>query len=214
MALPWDTEEFRNNKSISTDSHDLRVLNTGFVVAQNSPLTMSMLSAWKDCTTETRYPGCGRWKQEWSHEQRAFSEYIRRDPEFNVSSEAIVGISCDDAVGWPGFKKDVNRGDAITECNGNFLRHHTLTKSKTKESSASVVMQALSQVLQKEALRNKDEIWYQEPEKKKEEEKVVDADEETSELTKLPGLKVDTMPAPQEVREDVPVLPLLSDGVL
>ena len=214
MALPWDTEEFRDGKSISTDSFDVRVLNTGFVVAQNSPLTMSMLSAWKDCTSETRYPGCGKWKQEWSHEQRAFSEYIRHDPEFNVSAESIVGISCDDAVGWPGFKEDVNRDYPITECNGNFLRHHTLMKSKTKDSSAGSVMQALSQVLQKAVLQNKDKVWYEEPEKKEEEVvvevKTVDEDEDK---TKLIGLITDTQPAPQEVREHQ-IVPILEEGVL
>lgn len=108
----------------------------------------SIRSINKDCTSETRYSGCGRWKQEWSHEQRAFSEYIRHDPEFNVSSEAIVGISYDDAVGWPGFKEDVHRAYPILDCNENFLRHHTLEKSKTKESRAGSVMQALSQILQ------------------------------------------------------------------
>ncbi|KAF1931560.1 uncharacterized protein M421DRAFT_98685 [Didymella exigua CBS 183.55] len=172
MALPWDTEEFHDNKSISTDSYDLRVLNTGFVVAQNLPLTMSILAAWKDCTTETRYPGCGKWKQRWSHEQRAFSEYIRHDPEFNVSAEAIVGISCDDAVGWPGFKEDVHRDYPITECNGNFFRHHTLEKSKTKESSAGSVMQALSRILQVAVQQNLREVWYQEPEQKEPEKEV------------------------------------------
>ena len=39
MALPWDTEQIRNNTSISTDSQGRRVIKSGFVVAQNSPLT-------------------------------------------------------------------------------------------------------------------------------------------------------------------------------
>lgn len=215
MALPWDTEEFHDNKSISTDSYDLLVFNTGFVVAQNSPLTMSMLAAWKDCTTETRYPGCGKWKQLWSHEQRAFSEYIRHDPEFNVSSETIIGISCDDAVGWPGLK-DVNRVDPIVQCNGNFIRHHTLIKSKTKESSAGVVMQALSQVLQKEVQENKDQIWYEEPENK---EEMVEAEEKIEgegimeKISTLFELKINTDPAPQEMIEDTEIVPILFEGV-
>ncbi|KAF3045056.1 hypothetical protein E8E12_006607 [Didymella heteroderae] len=221
MALPWDTEEFRNNKSISTDSYDLRVLNTGFVVAQNLPLTMDMLAAWKDCTGETRYPGCGKWKQEWSHEQRAFSEYIRHDPEFNVSSESIVGISCDDAVGWPGFKEDVHRDYPITECRGTFLRHHTLEKSKTKESSAESVMQALSQVLQVGVQQNLRQVWYQEPERKKPEDEVEDLkyvedveEEQDDEAVKLIGLLTDGESAAQEVRnEAVDVMPILEEGI-
>ncbi|KAH6643798.1 hypothetical protein C7974DRAFT_298661 [Boeremia exigua] len=165
MALPWDTEEFRNEKSVSLDSQGMLVYNTGVVVAQNLPLTVKMLAAWKDCTSEIRYPGCGLWKRKWSHEQRAFSEYIRHDPEFNATSESIVAISCDDAVGWPGFKEDAHVDYEIADCSGNFMRHHTLIKSKTKDSHAGSVMQALSQVLQKEMLNNKDKVWYKEPEK-------------------------------------------------
>lgn len=165
MALPWDTEEWRGEKSVSRDGSDMLVFNTGFVVAQNLPLTMKMLAAWKDCTSESRYPGCGQWKQKWSHEQRAFSEYIRHDPEFNATSESIVAIACDDAVGWPGFKADAHLDYEIADCSGNFFRHHTLIKSKTKTSHAGSVMQALSQVLQKEMLQNKEEVWYQEPKK-------------------------------------------------
>lgn len=216
MALPWDTEEIRHNKSVSTDSTGLRVLNTGFVVAQNLPRTMDLLAAWKDCTTESRYPGCGRWKQEWSHEQRAFSEYIRHDPAFNpIPGESIVGIDCDDAVGWPGFKNDVHRDYPITECNGNFLRHHTLMKEKVKQSAGSSVMQALVQILQQAVLRNEDEVWFQEPEKIVVEDVAQEQEEDEMEETPvLPGLRVDDMPAPQEVREHgVDIVPILEEGI-
>jgi hypothetical protein len=203
MALPWDTEEMRNNESISTDSQGLRVLNTGFVVAQNLPTTMDMLAAWKDCTSETRYPGCGRWKQEWSHEQRAFSEYIRYD--FNRTPETIVSIACDDAIGWPGFVADADLPYPISDCNGNFLRHHTLRKSKVKESATVSVMQAMSQILQKAVLRNQRELWYVEPE--------VVVEEEDDGEKKDDGLVVDTRPTPQEVREDAEFVPILEEGV-
>lgn len=209
MALPWDTEEFRDGVSISTDSKGLRVLNTGFVVAQNLPTTMDMLAAWKDCTTETRYPGCGKWKTEWSHEQRAFSEYIRYD--FNNTPETVVSIPCDDAVGWPNFKNDVHLSYPISECNGNFLRHHTLMKSKVKDSAGISVMQALVQILQKAVLQNKDDVWYEEPEFKEEEmEMYMDMDTETEELV------VDETPSPQEVwgdAVDADFVPVLDLGV-
>lgn len=208
MALPWDTEEFRNNQSISTDSTGLRVLNTGFVVAQNLPLTHALLAAWKDCTTESRYPGCARWKQEWSHEQRAFSEYIRHDAEFAPHPDSIVGIACDDAVGWPGFKQDVHRDYPITECNGNFLRHHTLMKDKVKHSAAASVMQALAQILQHAVLHAQAQIWFQEPERSAQQGQTpgLAAKESAAggEESKLVGLQAGAgaEPAPQEVRED------------
>ena len=104
IAMPWDAEEFHDGESISRDSKGLRVLNTGFVVAQNSATTLALLEAWRDCPSERRYAGCNRWAYEWSHEQRAFSEYIRYD--FNHTAETIVGIPCDDAMGWPGYQQD------------------------------------------------------------------------------------------------------------
>lgn len=164
MALPLDTEERRGNVSISTDSKGKLVLNTGFVVAQNSEKTLELLEAWRDCTSETRYPGCARWAYEWSHEQRAFSEYIRYD--FNTP-ETIVSIPCDDGVGWPGFKKDLERENpGIADCNGNFIRHYTVGKHKVKESTSTSIMQLLSEVLQKNILQQQDAVWYKEPEKK------------------------------------------------
>ena len=163
MALPWDAEEFHNGKSISVDSNGLRVLNTGFVVAQNSNTTLKMLEAWRDCPTGTRYGDCGKWAYEWSHEQRAFSEYIRYD--YNETAETIVSIPCDDAVGWPGYQNDTvgyNPG-GMSDCNGNFIRHYTLAKDQTKNASAYSVMQALSGVLQKALLDKHEKLWFKEP---------------------------------------------------
>jgi hypothetical protein len=169
MALPWDTEEMRGNVSISRDSKDLRVLNTGFVVAQNNPTTLELLEAWRDCTSETRYPGCAYWKQNWSHEQRAFSEYIRYD--FNATPETVVSIPCDDAVGWPGFAKEVeSHNPGISDCNGNFVRHYTIGKDQVKTASSNAVMQALSDVLQKKLLGEQERMWIKEEEHKEEEE--------------------------------------------
>ncbi|KAF1943292.1 hypothetical protein EJ02DRAFT_453387 [Clathrospora elynae] len=173
MALPWDTEQFRRNISISTDSKGLRVLNTGFVVAQNSPTTLELLEAWRDCTSETRYPGCSRWRYEWSHEQRAFSEYVRYD--FNKTAETVISIPCDDAVGWPGFRKDMNKpnkpNEDVSDCNGNFVRHYTLGKSRVKDAGAGSVMQVLSEVLQNNIMANQRTTWYKEQEKRVEKPK-------------------------------------------
>ncbi len=89
IALPVDTQQvMEDGDNISIDSKGKVVLNTGVVVLQNLPHTHDMMKAWKECTDETRYPGCGQWKDRWSHEQRAFSEYIRYD--FNPQGNNIV----------------------------------------------------------------------------------------------------------------------------
>lgn len=168
MALPWDTEEIRQGASISTDSKGLRVLNTGLVIAQNSSTTLELLEAWRDCTSETRYEGCSQWKYEWSHEQRAFSEYIRYD--FNKTPETIVALPCDDAVGWPGFREDVlsqsTVNDDVSSCEGAMFRHYTKDKSLVKDTAASSVMQILSAVIQQSILGHSRQMWYNEPDNK------------------------------------------------
>jgi hypothetical protein len=163
MALPWDTMEIKGGKQISIDSKGLRVLNTGFVVAQDSSTTRDMLEKWRDCTTENRYHGCGRWKQEWSHEQRAFSEYIRYD--YNFTADTIVSIECDDAVGWPGFAKDNPQNPGISDCSGNFVRHYTLGKDQVKNAGMLSVMNPLADILQTQLLKQQNTVWYKEPKK-------------------------------------------------
>jgi hypothetical protein len=164
MALPWDTMEHRDGREWSLDSKGLRVLNTGFVVAQNSPLTREILESWRDCTSETKYPGCSEWRYNWSHEQRAFSEYIRYD--YNITPETIVSIDCDDAVGWPGFLHDVEHGNpGISDCSGNFIRHYTIGKDKVKPAGMLSVMNPLAGMLQTQLLRNQKTAWVKEKER-------------------------------------------------
>ncbi|KAF2877669.1 hypothetical protein BDV95DRAFT_481826 [Massariosphaeria phaeospora] len=160
MSMPWDTVEATpDGGTYSNDSKGVLVLNTGFMVVQNANLTMEMLQAWKDCTTETRYPGCGRWKEEWSHEQRAFSEYIRYD--FNPTGKNIVAIPCDEAMGWPGMLED-NENRITSNCSGQFIRHHTLKKNMAKTSGAETVMEALAQIVQKSLLSRKADVYVDE----------------------------------------------------
>lgn len=89
IAMPIDTRQILNgDENASCDSKGKVTLNTGFVVAQALPYTFEMMNAWKTCTNGLRYPNCGTWKKEWSHEQRAFSEYIRYD--FNPNNNIVV----------------------------------------------------------------------------------------------------------------------------
>jgi hypothetical protein len=89
IAMPLDVTTSENgDDNHSSDSKGRLVLNTGFIVSQALPHTFEMLEAWRECTTEKRYPGCGFWKEQWSHEQRAFSEFIRYD--YNPHGDNIV----------------------------------------------------------------------------------------------------------------------------
>jgi hypothetical protein len=60
--------DIRQGGTKGSDSRGHAEVNTGFLVVRNSDVTFDLLEAWAECTTETRYPGCGRWKEEWSHE--------------------------------------------------------------------------------------------------------------------------------------------------
>jgi hypothetical protein len=161
MAIPWKSMEWRDNNTVSLDSRGLRVLNTGFVITQNSGVTLDMLEKWRDYTSETRYAGCAKWKGTWSHEQRAFSEYIRYD--YNFTPETIVSIPCNNAVGWPGFKQDLDgKNYRVSDCNGSFVRHYTISKDKVKTAGTNSVMQVLSDALQRNLLGHADTMWVKE----------------------------------------------------
>jgi hypothetical protein len=160
MALPYDTQDYVDGKPHSVDSFGIPVLNGGFVITQHNDLTFAMLSPWGNCTTEARYPGCAQWKNKWSHEQRAFSEYVRWDPEFNQTENFVMGIPCDDVMGWKGFKNLAeSRGNkGIDDCKGSFLRHYTIGKEFVKEGGNQVLTQAMVEVMQKNLLRCQDTL--------------------------------------------------------
>ncbi|KZM24066.1 uncharacterized protein EKO05_0010302 [Ascochyta rabiei] len=162
IAMPLDTREVINgDESVSNDSKGKLVLNTGVVIAQALPHTTEMMTAWKDCPTEKQYPGCGIWKQNWSHEQRAFSEYIRWD--YNPSGTEIVEIPCDDAMGYPGINKHAK---ILSKCTGKFLRHHTLDKSLTKQSTEEAMLQAMTDLTHRILHENQEKYWFKEGEEK------------------------------------------------
>ncbi|CBX90706.1 predicted protein [Plenodomus lingam JN3] len=192
IAMPHDTEEWRNGNPISQDSTGIPVQNSGFVVLQNSSLTFDMLSAWAGCTTEERYKGCAVWKHEWSHEQRAFAEFIRHDPEFNVAPDGIVEIPCDDAMGWEGFKEQVeSAGDAaykVADCNGRLVRHYTLGKERLKEEGSGIVMQSLMEIVQKNIIKHQAATYKKEHDPTMVED--YDKDTDYDEIEKLNSAKM------------------------
>ncbi|KAG8625739.1 hypothetical protein KVT40_006140 [Elsinoe batatas] len=69
----------------SVDDRGRLQLNTGFVVTQKTPVLDSLMLDWIDCPTDVKYRNCSKWKENWSHEQAALSNYIRYDPEYRSS---------------------------------------------------------------------------------------------------------------------------------
>ncbi|EGP89107.1 uncharacterized protein MYCGRDRAFT_92195 [Zymoseptoria tritici IPO323] len=170
IALPWDVETqiWETDYIRGKDSRGLTVLNAGVVIVQNLPHTLEILQAWGDCPTETRYEGCAHWKTEWSHEQRAFSEYIRYD--FNPDGDNIVPIACDDAMSWPGATEERPgpfNSVVLSDCNGNFLRHHTWHKERPRGEFQDAVMQLMIRLLQDKVKQNMDTILTEERKERK-----------------------------------------------
>jgi len=64
-------------------------------------------------------------------------------------------------MSWPGAPQEYP-GRIISDCHGNFFRHHTLNKDKPKAEFESSVMQLMAQMLQQEVKQDKDKIWTKE----------------------------------------------------
>ncbi|KAH8712062.1 hypothetical protein GQ44DRAFT_776259 [Phaeosphaeriaceae sp. PMI808] len=159
IAMPLDTRQILNGDvHASEDSRGKLQLNTGVVIAQALPLTFDLLTAWKECPGEKKYPGCGEWKEAWSHEQKAFSEYIRYD--FNPNGTNIVEIPCNDAMGYPGLSD--NHSWITSNCTGQFIRHHTIDKAMTKTSTELAMLQSLTDLTRKALLGDKQKYWIRE----------------------------------------------------
>lgn len=105
-------------------------LNTGFIIAQAGDRTTQMFNEWEDCVTDQKYTNCSKWRYEWSHEQAAFSNYLRY--EYNRPGE-VISLPCAEANGYP----------ARTElgCTGEFVRHYWQEKGATVGALQDAVTQ-------------------------------------------------------------------------
>ncbi|KAJ5629414.1 hypothetical protein N7528_003071 [Penicillium herquei] len=103
---------------INNDDRGRTLLNTGFMIAQQSSRTKELFKAWDECLGETRYPKCSRWGFNWPHEQGAFGNFIRYD--FNGSQDIKV-LPCAEANGCP--------ESAHTGCMGRLVRHYWYGKN-------------------------------------------------------------------------------------
>lgn len=125
VALAMDPDAPHNR-----DFNDRTMLNTGFMIGQQSPRTHELFEAWESCPTETRYPGCSKWGREWAHEQSAFGNHVRYD--FN-RSEDIKVLPCAEANGCPEV--------ADTGCVGELIRHYWGDKKSLPAAAGDAVLQ-------------------------------------------------------------------------
>lgn len=131
VAMALDPDEPQNR-----DAKGKTLLNTGFVIAQKSARTQELFEAWESCPTDTRYPECSKWSQQWSHEQAAFGNYLRYD--FDLA-EDVKTLSCAEANGYPEV--------AQTTCVGEFVRHYWIYKDLLPAAvEASITQYFLPQV--------------------------------------------------------------------
>jgi hypothetical protein len=69
-------------------------------------------------------------------------------------------------MGYPGLHE--NHPHIVSDCKGQFLRHHTVDKELTKTAHSNAVLQNLAQMMQKSLLANAGEMWVKEGEESKE----------------------------------------------
>ncbi|KAJ5390968.1 uncharacterized protein N7496_002036 [Penicillium cataractarum] len=139
MALAEDPSDpfFLNVKKLDIN------LNTGFVIAHQTPRSEEFFEAWMTCPDETRYEGCGRWKLTHTHEQAVVNEYLRYD-----YPEEIQILPCTEANRYP------NSGD----CNGEFISHYWPFKDMIPAGAKEVMAQYFWPPLQKAYSHDRDNI--------------------------------------------------------
>ncbi|KAF5679408.1 hypothetical protein FHETE_825 [Fusarium heterosporum] len=127
IALANDPDSEKNR-----DASGKVMMNTGFMIAQQSDETQELFDKWDQCPTSGKYQGCDRWAKEWAHEQGAFSNHIRYD--YN-STEKIGVIPCMDGNGAPYI------GDKT--CGGVFIRHHWFRKNAPAEDLQRILLNTI-----------------------------------------------------------------------
>lgn len=106
------------NDPINQDDRGKTLLNTGFIIAQQSPRAQELFEAWDSCADDIRYPGCSVWKYRWPHEQGAFGSHVRY--EFSRPRDVRV-LPCAEANGCPGARP--------ANCSGKLVRHYWYAKA-------------------------------------------------------------------------------------
>lgn len=144
IAMPEDVDE-----PWSYESRGNLILNSGFIIAQQSDRTHELLEAWTTCPKETRYPGCAPFNETWPLEQFTFSNWVRYD--FNGTDE-VVAIPCTLAMGYPGAPE----GGGI--CHGELMTHWTTSKDSTSAAVQKSVMQYVMREVHRQFHREYDDV--------------------------------------------------------
>ncbi|KAJ5893701.1 Galactosyl transferase [Penicillium taxi] len=114
VALALDPSDPVNN-----DDYGQNLLNTGFMIAQQSERTEALFKAWDTCPENEHYPNCSRWSFQWPHEQGAFGNHIRYD--FNRPEDVKI-LPCSEANGCP-------EAEFSSGCAGEFVQHWWYAKA-------------------------------------------------------------------------------------
>ncbi|KAJ5159807.1 uncharacterized protein N7482_006811 [Penicillium canariense] len=119
------------NDPENLDARGRIFLNTGFIIAQQSPRTMELFEAWESCPeNNVGFPDCSWWSFHWPHEQGAFGTHIRY--LFN-QPEDVKELPCAEANGCP----DV----ANTGCIGEFVQHWWARKDRVGPAVGESIIQ-------------------------------------------------------------------------
>jgi hypothetical protein len=66
-------------------------------------------------------------------------------------------------MAWPGMAKA--HPHIISDCNGRFVRHHTIEKERTKTSTNDALLNSFADIMQKSMMNNKLKYWVSEVER-------------------------------------------------
>ncbi|KAJ5220398.1 hypothetical protein N7468_009602 [Penicillium chermesinum] len=144
IAMPEDVDA-----PWSYESHGNLILNAGFIVVQQSERAHELMEAWATCPDETRYPGCGEYREKWPLEQWTFSNWVRYD--FNGTNE-VVAIPCTEAMGYPGAPE----GGGV--CHGELMTHWTTAKDSTSAGVQKSVMQYVMREVHRQFHQEYDDV--------------------------------------------------------
>jgi hypothetical protein len=60
-------------------------------------------------------------------------------------------------MGFPGIVEENKH--ILSNCTGQFVRHHTVGKARTKTDVTNTIVQSMAQLMQKSLQQDKDEYW-------------------------------------------------------
>lgn len=146
VAIPLDpTEDFNRDWNGKVN------LNTGFILAQNTPRTLEIWGDWKSCLD--RFPNCENFRNSWPAEQGAYSSIIRY--AYNKPDDLLV-LPCSEANGYP---------ESDSDCTGSLNYQHFWIKKEQllKDKAVVPMMQLMMQSLHLDLMIRKDEVLVQKP---------------------------------------------------